>query len=379
MKQKLFICLATIVAVNYACSPKYEKEGVIIDGDKAIDVQFEDVATNVSVFPLVGDNPIEDFVKVEMYGNEMLGMNSTQQRVYYFKNNVLEGVLNAVGRGRGEYMTLGEMLYDQDQHILYVTHLNDRTEILKYSVPDMKYIGTLHAPLSIGSMRLYDSKTFLISTKDEQQQCGIFLFDIVSEKILQEVCELTSYQYEQSLNVLSSFNKKNHLISLFGTTNRLCNFSYNSDSLEILFSFNYGATAADYVYQAPTKSAQDANKLARYLNENAGTYANFYFPRKLKNGVSFWYSTLQRRKKNYRYYRIEKDTEINYKGFHIKGLNTLIYPSCICEQGYATIIQGPVDKIMVPEEEESPLAKKILETMNSQNDSNPIIVYYDIK
>ena len=191
-----------------------EKEGVIIDGDKAIDVQFEDVATNVRVVPLVGDVPIEDFVKVEMYGNEMLAMNSTQKHVYYFKDNKLQGILKAVGRGRGEYSTLGEMLYDQDQKILYVTHLNDRKEILKYSVPDMKYIGTLQAPLRIGSMRLYDSKTFLVSTKDENQQCRLFLFDIESEKILQEVCELTSYQYEQSLNVLSCFNKKNHLICI---------------------------------------------------------------------------------------------------------------------------------------------------------------------
>ena len=379
MKQKFFICLATIVAVNYACSPKYEKEGVIIDGDKAIDVQFEDVATNVRVVPLVGDVPIEDFVKVEMYGKEMLAMNGAQNHVYYFKENELQGILKAVGRGRGEYITLGEMLYDQDQKVLYVTHLNDRKEILEYSVPDMKYIKTLHSPLSIGSMRFYDNKTFLVSTKDENKQCRLFLFDIESEKILQEVCELTSYQYEQSLNVLSCFNKKNHLISLFGTTNRLCNFSNNSDSLEILFTFNYGSKAADYVYHAPTKTSADANELLKYRNENGGTYANFYFPRKLKNGVSFWYSTLERKKKNYRYYRIEKDTEINYKGFHISGLKTLIYPSCICDQGYATIISGPVDKVVETGETQSQLAKQILETMNSQNDSNPIIVYYDMK
>ena len=379
MKLKYLLCLAAVAVVNYSCSPKYEKEGVIIDGDKAVDVWFEDVATDVRVVPLVSDNPLEDFVKVEMYGNEMIAMNSTQQRVYYFKDNVLQGVLDAVGRGHGEYITLGEMLYDQDRKILYVTQLNDRKEILKYSVPDMKYIGSLHAPLRIGTMRIFDSKTFLLSTKDENEQCGLVLFDIESEKIVKEVCQLNSYQYEQSPNALSCFNKKNHLISLFGTTNRLCNFSNNSDSLEIIFSFNYGAKAADFVYQAPVNTDKEVDELLKYLNQNGGTYANFYFPRKLKNGVSFWYSTLERRKKNYRFYRIEKDTEINYKGFHISGLSTLIYPTCICENGYATIISGIADKILVPEETQSPLAKKILEAISSQNDNNPIIVYYDIK
>lgn len=69
----------------------------------------------------------------------------------------------------------------------------------------------------------------------------------------------------------------------------------------------------------------------------------------------------------------------HYKGFHISGLSTLIYPTCICENGYATIISGIADKILVPEETQSPLAKKILEAISSQNDNNPIIVYYDIK
>ena len=156
-------------------------------------------------------------------------------------------------------------------------------------------------------------------------------------------------------------------------------FSNNSDSLEIIFSFNYGAKAADFVYQAPVNTDKEVDELLKYLNQNGGTYANFYFPRKLKNGVSFWYSTLERRKKNYRFYRIEKDTEINYKGFHISGLSTLIYPKGSCENEYATIISGIADKILVPEETQSPLAKKILEAISSQNDNNPIIVYYDIK
>ena len=69
MKLKYLLCLAAVAVVNYSCSPKYEKEGVIIDGDKAVDVWFEDVATDVRVVPLVSENPLEYFVKVEMYGN----------------------------------------------------------------------------------------------------------------------------------------------------------------------------------------------------------------------------------------------------------------------------------------------------------------------
>lgn len=374
MKRILFfIAMATIVA----CSPSYERTGLIIDGDKAVDVQFEEVATNIKVVPLLSDAPMEEFGTIQIHGDEMIIMDSNKRTVYYFLDNKLRSTLNAVGRGRGEYLLLNEVIYDNDKKILYLTQLTAREEILKYSVPDMKYVGTITVPSKVESIRLFDDKTLLLSMTKGDDEFGLYLFDIESEQIIKKVCDLNMYQYEQSNNTLSSFDKKSHLISLFGTTNRLC--SYSDDSLTVKISFNYGGQGADYVYAADMDDSRDVDKYMEYLMANGDAYANFYFPREYEDGISFWYSTLRKKTKNFRFYRIKNNKEIHYKGFHIQGLSEPVYPVCSCDNWYVALFNKSAEEMKDPSVKPSKLAEKILNTVSNQTNDNPVIMYFDIR
>lgn len=45
---------------------------VIVDDDDAVEVNFEDVATDIRVVPLVSDEPIGGCRLIQCYGNELL-------------------------------------------------------------------------------------------------------------------------------------------------------------------------------------------------------------------------------------------------------------------------------------------------------------------
>lgn len=373
--KKIILYLAVAFGV-ISCKPKYAKEGISVNVDDAIDVQLEEVATNIRVFPIVCDNPMKEIGVFQIYGDEMLAMDASSQLIYYLKDFKVQKVLNSVGRGRGEYLSLNYMLYDKERKILYLTQNVNGTTILKYSIPDMGFLGAIESPYKVSVVRFYDRNTFLASMKTEEDVNGLYLFDIGTEQVIKKICDLSSYQYQQSNNGLMNFEEDRHWISLFGPTNKLCN--YSNDSLEVLMSLNYGEMDADYIYDMKAITSKDVEKITKFLAEGDKYFVNFYYPRMYEDGVSFWYSSFREKQGNYRYYRVTKNKEIHYKGFHISGLKIPVYPACSYGNGYAFIIQGSLDDIKDPSVTPSPLAKKILNVLSEQTDDNPVIVLFDI-
>ena len=134
------------------CNKKTEENALVINPNDAIDVRFEDVATDVRIVPLKGDDPVGGCYYLQCTGDEVMFLDNTYQKVYYFKNGSYQSTLNSVGRGAGEYTSISRICYDADNNVLYVRANEKNDAILKYSVPDMKYQGALRAPYPIESM-----------------------------------------------------------------------------------------------------------------------------------------------------------------------------------------------------------------------------------
>lgn len=367
--------MSMVVLFVMGCNKKSDENALVINPDDAIDVRFEDVATDVRIVPLKGDDPVGGCYYLQCTGDEVMFLDNTYQKVYYFKNGSYQSTLNSVGRGAGEYTSISRICYDADIKVLYIRANEKNDAILKYSVPDMKYQGALRAPYPIESINLYDDNTLMLALRNDQEY-GVYLYDINTQEITEKVTELTVYQGQNAANVLGGSNKKSHLVSLFGATNQL--YNYTGHELEPVLMFNYGDLGVDYIYNARLETNEDVQAYSDYTNSHGNHFKDLWYPHDDENGVSFWYSTLSRRAKNFHYFRISGEKTVSLKGFNVPGIKKPIIPTCITENGYATIIEGGKDAIRDEGTPLSPFGQKIIDAMSSQNDDNPIIIYYNI-
>ena len=112
----------------------------ITDSSESQEVAFEDVATDISIVPLICDEPIDGINSVKCYGSRAVMRATGAESIYIFDDGKLTAKLNKVGRGRGEYTIISSFVYSPSTNILYVQGAGSM--ILKYSVPEMEHLGT---------------------------------------------------------------------------------------------------------------------------------------------------------------------------------------------------------------------------------------------
>lgn len=385
MKMKLYTAIAVILSIVIgSCkqSANDVPDVVMIDDDDAVEVNFEDVATDVRVAPVKGEELINGCNMMLSYNNnELLMLDSKLKTIYYFYDNVLRGKLNAVGRGPGEYRMIERFTYSPEEKMLYVTAFT-RGLVLKYSVPDMKFCGKIQVDARIGNLSINDDKTFIMAIcNDSLTQYSTQIVDKISGDTLKRVQILNASQYNSSDRSLSNYSPDSKLLSTWGTVNTIGLIS-NRDKYEVLFKYSYGNKGIpDRLYNYDSNDPNGSISLVRYRLSDEGKQSleGCYFPKIESDEISFWYNIAIPKDAFYCYYRQTKDSVAHYKGFKVAGLNIPIVPKCSTESGYVSIFEGTSDMIIDPNTEPSPLAKKIIEAMDSQKDNNPVLLYFNIK
>lgn len=376
--KKSFLLFATVL-MCVGCNKKVDKEAYVVDCDQVQDVLFEDVTTNVRVVPLMSSEPLGASYSVMGSDDEVFIRDNTHEYVYYLKDNKLQGTLHSVGRGPGEYITLKHISYNKNNKVLYLQHYEDSKTILQYSVPDMKYIGKLTVPASsVARVYPYDDNTLIMAMESEPNKPGVFLYDIKSQQITRKVCDIGSFSFSYSERILETFSKDHPYMSQFGTTHQICRIG--ADSIDVMFKFNFGKYTPDAMVYGHIEDLADAERVLGYFfdSQNSEMVKNFIYPYYTDNeNLSFWYTNLMGDK--FWFFKMENGKAEMYKGFRIPGLNLEVKPSFSTGHGYAMIIEGVKESLIDPKTPLSPLAQKIIDVMSSQNDNNPVLLYFDIK
>lgn len=386
MKIKIYTAIVVILSIVIgSCkqSANDVQDVVLIDDDDAIEVNFEDVATDIRVVPLESDEALPKYSSVQCYGKEMIFANDNGSSLYYFIDNKFISKLNAVGRGPGEYLTLGAYAYCPKEKILYVKTIGagDFSEsIMYYSVPDMKYIGKVPVSGQVQYFTEYDENSFLAVMKNNSaDSCSINIIDKKSGNVIKKVQDINWYAYTHSYETMSSYNKNNraYAISCFnnsiGTINKDGEFV---SRLETNFGRkNFSKEALDIDALNFTSSFLS---LLEYMKNNEETLLiGCFYPMISGNSISFWYEKANNQ--GYYYYRYKNGCDAHYKGFHIKGFKGLLKPFGVKDNTYLAIIEGGIDKYKNDDEESSVIAKRIFDAMFQQKDENPVLVYFNIK
>lgn len=353
---------------------------VIIDDDDAVEVNFEDVATDIRVVPLVSDEPLPPLQNVQCYDNILLFSDNKSTSIYYFEDNKFVSKLNAVGRGPGEYLALSTFTYSPREKIIYVVGYSDLTYIMKYSVPEMNFIEKIPFNGNISYLSIFDDNSFIASMINEKNDsCSINIIDIHNGKIKNKVLDIKAYSYAESDATMSCFSSSNQAFAISDNINTIG--TINSKFLfspVIKISFGDKNIPAKFL-EYKSNDISSFLELAKYMRENGESkLTGCYYSIINDRTISFWYHKAINSDGLY-YYCYNDGCKAHYKGFKIEGINGPIEPIGITKDGYISLFEGKSDMYLNDDEKPSSLAIKILETMDKQKDNNPIVLYYNIK
>ena len=117
-KLGLIVCAMLGIA---GCVDVTVKDVPFVDDEDAVEVAFEDVATDIRIVPLISDEPIGGCSELHCYGNEVFMSDKSTEYLYYFVDGKLVSTLHAVGRGPGEYLGITHFVYSPTKKQLFIS------------------------------------------------------------------------------------------------------------------------------------------------------------------------------------------------------------------------------------------------------------------
>ena len=354
-----------------------EQTDLVVNDEDAVEVSFDDVATNIKVIPLESEEPIGSIRSVICYDDELIALDNDQKTVYYFKDGVLVSKMNHEGRGRGEYIEIRRYGYSPSRKVIYV--LAD-DKILWYSVPKMSYCGNTPINKQVNFFTLHDDNQFFATLYHEGKYVTA-LIDIETGKVNKVLGEISMHNAEESDLTMASYSPFNHYYALSDHDNSIFEVTSHNDAKMVLqYNFGNKSIPAKYMSYDPL-NLQPLADFFEYMSQEGKTRLQGNVFLKINDsGISFWYNYSVGSKGIKYYYRFNKkdNTSTNLKGFYTKGLNRPITPFAVSNNGYITVFQGDPGWFKT-DETPSTTAKSILHELENQKNNNPVLLFYDIK
>lgn len=375
-----------LILATGGCKSSKKENVLVIDPESAENVYLEDVATDIRVVPLKADEPLDKGGQIECYGNEVFIRSTDMKMAYYYVDGVLTAKLNAAGRGPGEYNYAYDIHYSPDHKELYVRDLSSSsTSIHKYSVPDMKYIGTFSLNMGFASMTEFDdSRLFVTGTYDTDEGKTNFFFGLADRNSgeVERIDTTQSSVLGSYADKNRAFRSDNRIMSYCGPVNRICSVDEKGGISDLLSYTLLGHEIDAEKIEWDYKDMQTYLKALLYVLQSDRMLGG-QFAQTKDGAVTFWYGDAQTVATGAEptYYVSIKDGKIgqHYTGFGVRGLNIPILPYCTDSKGgYVMILQNDPETIRDDSVEASPLAKEILSALAAQPDDNPILVYFTL-
>ena len=381
MKKSFFIVCMTATVMLFAECKKGNNvhDGIlsINNSSESQEVEFEDVATDIRILPLISDEPLGCSTQMKNYGSTTLIVSSDLFTLYFFEDGKLTAKLSKPGRGRGEYNFISDFVYSPERKIVYV--LNS-SRILKYSVPDMEYLGMIEQP-NIMKFAEHDDSTLICLMTSSQEKPGVYFLNTNNGQVRGKLKDISGLSFIMTTD-MSYYTPDHRILPQTGCINTVSEVSADIDKGEnVILRFDFGKDGMPAKYDS-INSDIDMDfmmELGQYLNDHRETVVTEVTKAMVKdNSISFWYhSGLV----GYNHYcRITDGQVITYQGFKASGSNGFILPSGLTDGGqYVTLIDQLPETFFDDSDNRSPFTTQLEETMKVQAFNNPVLVFYNIK
>lgn len=376
---KLFVCMTTTVMLFTECKEgNTVRDGIlsINDSYNSQEVAFEDVATNIRIVPLISDEPIGASTMLQCYGSTTVMRSNDLYSLYFFEDGKMIAKLNKVGRGRGEYNGISDFVYSPARKIVYVLASN---KVLKYSVPEMEFIGSLELSTTL-NIALHDDTTLICRMTSPDQIPGIYFVNTESGQVCGKLKDICGMSFLTNTDI--SFYSPDHRILSDGSSlNTISEVSANiQEGEKMILKFNFGKEGLPAKFDSITENTgmDFFMDLTQYLTDHRETVVTEISKAMVRNDtISFWYLSGITGPRHY--CRIIGDRMVRYTGFKGTGLKGAIMPTSLTNQGqYVTVIDMLPETLYDDSGDRSEFTSQLETALRSQEFNNPVLVFYDI-
>src|SRR5574344_1116612 len=391
MNKLFFFSLsATIVLAGCNRSNTVNQNDVeVINLDEVIDVgDLTQIATDFVVMPLKSNEPIDGIEGIKFFGDKAFGRNKDSKKIYCFDNYELYAVLDKLGKGPGEYTYISDFTYNDKKNILYIP--ND-TVIWCYNADNMDFIGRIKVNFDIQNMQVIEDKVLYngIPTYEKNRiNYSVILADGDAED-LSNATVLSQHHYLQEYIYGSPqvfyINKMNMSYSRNGYVNSIVTF--DDDSIKTIYNFRLGDIDIPKSYISPDYS-QYENDMTSYILKWYTDMQNLPSPSEIfniivdNNTISFRYDYCPQgpflSSDELYWVKNKKGTKVYHK-LRIPGITLDIEPLGCHDNRNVAILDNYGNDCIDDSTEMSPIGKKIIDAMKSQNDDNPVLIEFRFK
>lgn len=364
----------SLCILSYSCSNDTD----IVDVDNVETVELDDVTTDLRIVPVKCAFPMDEIHRVTAYDDYIFLFGMSGKNIYCIENDSVISTLDAIGRGRGEYSYINDFAYSPIEHMLYISADH---KLMKYSVPEMEFIGSTDINVT--------SATMIVLSPDELLFNGSFFEDNKSDvyrgffKVSAQTGKVVERCYDfdyESKTMLMSWDltpmpggfvfPRNSL-----TSNRIMFYNTETGNTDELFSFSFNSK-----WKVPKRLIRLAKKdpmiyaLERY--KETRHLEGGHFPCITDSALVFW--CFPREGDDTRQVAvIVKDGKVACRSYMIPGMDFGFSPFFL-HNGYCVDIVTTTSFDNASESDLSPLGSRLKRITDNQPFDNPVFVYFKV-
>ena len=272
---------------------------------------------------------------------------------------------------------ISDFVYSPERKIVYI--LNS-SRILKYSVPDMEYLGLIEQP-NMMKIAEHDDSTLICYMTSPEDQPGIYFLNTNNGQVSGKLKDVSGLSLIMSSD-MSYYTPDHRILLQTSCINTISEVSADiNEGEDIILTFDFGKDGMPAKFDS-INSDIDMDfmmELGQYLNDHRETVVTEVTKAMVKdNRITFWYhSGLV----GYNHYCCITDGQVvTYKGFKASGTKGFILPNGLTDCGqYVTLIDMLPETMFDESGDRSEFTSQLEKTMNAQAFNNPVLVYYNIK
>lgn len=366
---------ALLSVVLFLCD--CENQGVVLDVDSVERIELNEHNSDIKIVPIKCDFPMDDIYRCLAFDDYTFLLSMSWKTIYCIQGDTVISVLDASGRGHGEYSYINDFTYSKEEQILYVQ--GDGKYYL-YSVPSMSFIRSFESDITPGGMVVLNPNEFLMKCSfydgKEDVYRGICIVSSQTGEVLRKCSDFDYINTQWFMQRDLSLCEEGILYPINSVYNNTL-VCYNEDNgrTENVFSFTYNSK-----WRIPKRLAKLAQKdplfFSREYNERNLFCEGCHYPAYINSRLTFW--SFPREKDDVKsIVTIVKDGEPVSRSFIVSGTDMTPSPYCISGNYCVDIIS--LDDIAITDPDNiSPFALELNRIVKAQQFENPVLLYFTV-
>ena len=353
----------------------------IIDLDSIEEIELSPMTSDVDIIPIKCSVPMDGIRRAVEYNDYIFMLGRARKNIYLIQKDTVVAILDAVGRGHGEYSYIEDFAYDEKTRVLYV---NADKKFMKYNVPSMTFIESSEIDystigmVSLNSDELLVNCSFLEEEKSRESYNGLCVVSAATGEIKRSCYRFGFYdEYCLMLEDLVK-NGEEVLLPVGGVyENRILSLNTKTGFSKELDSFSFSSK-----WRVPHKLVKIARKKDGFAFEQEAIERNAYcdgchFPVIVNSRLTYW--CYPEENGTDRPIVIIKDGDKAVcRLFTVPGTSIRINPHYAKDNSFVKVIGYAAESIVTEPKKLSDFGREIYNTMKAQPFNNPILLSFTV-